>query len=68
MKTTTYSVPSIHCMHCEHAIKMELHEIKGVSNVEVDIQKKTVTITHEDSVLEDEIINALRDINYAPEL
>jgi len=68
MKTTTYTVPSIHCMHCAHAIKMELHEMKGVSNVEVDVQNKTVSITHDDSVLEDQIINALREINYAPEL
>lgn len=68
MKTTTYTIPSIHCMHCAHTIKMELNEIKGVNNVEVDVQNKKVSITHEDSVMEDQIINTLRDINYAPEL
>jgi copper chaperone len=44
-ETTTYSVPGMHCGHCEAAITRELEAIAGVESVDVDLDGKRVAIT-----------------------
>ncbi len=39
-----YTVPGIHCEHCEMSIREELSEVDGVQGVQVDIERKVVTI------------------------
>ena len=43
--TITYSVPGIHCEHCEAAIKQEVAAIAGVELVQVDLVDKLVTVS-----------------------
>ena len=43
-ETVTYSVPAIHCAHCEMSIREEVSEVEGVEAVDVDIDSKVVTI------------------------
>lgn len=43
-ETITYSVPGIHCAHCEASIKEELAEVDGVSSIEVDLERKLVRV------------------------
>jgi copper chaperone len=45
--TITYSVPGIHCGHCEAAIKQEVGSVAGVELVEVDLEGKEVTVRGE---------------------
>lgn len=40
----TYSVPAIHCAHCATSIREEVSEVKGVNEVDVDLEAKRVTI------------------------
>lgn len=44
MTELTYSVPDLSCAHCEHAVKSELAEVDGVSDVAVDLRSKVVTV------------------------
>jgi copper chaperone CopZ len=44
-ETVTYSVPAIHCAHCEMSIREELAEVEGVDEVAVDLDAKLVTVT-----------------------
>jgi copper chaperone len=44
-ETTTYTVPGIHCGHCEAAVKRELQAVAGVGSVSVDLEGKLVSIT-----------------------
>jgi copper chaperone len=44
-ETTTYTVPGIHCGHCEAAVKRELQAVAGVESVSVDLEGKLVSIT-----------------------
>ncbi len=67
MTTTTYFVPSIHCMHCTHTIKSELSELAGVKSVDADEQSKKVTITFEAPATPELIENLLVEISYPPE-
>ena len=44
-ETITYSVPGMHCAHCEAAVKQELEAVAGVEFVGVDLESKRVTVT-----------------------
>jgi copper chaperone len=44
MEAKTYSVPGIHCGHCEDAVTREFECVSGVANVEVDLGTKLVTV------------------------
>ena len=41
----TYTVPGVHCGHCEAAVKQEVSSVAGVESVHVDLESKLVTIT-----------------------
>jgi copper chaperone CopZ len=51
----TYSVPAMHCGHCERAVREEVSAVAGVSFVDVDLETKLVRVTGD--ALDD---NALR--------
>ncbi|MEO0495510.1 MAG: cation transporter [Actinomycetota bacterium] len=42
--TTTYSVPGMSCGHCVDAITGEVGKVDGVSDVNVDLDTKLVTV------------------------
>jgi len=64
MKTVTYSVPAIHCMHCTHTIEMEVGELAGVQAVKADLTTKRVQITFDEPASEEKIKALLAEINY----
>ena len=45
MPTVTYSVPGISCDHCRRAIESEVGAVEGVDDVEVDVARRTVTVS-----------------------
>jgi copper chaperone len=45
MQTTTYSVPGVSCGHCRMAITREVNRLAGVCAVDVDLDRKVVTVT-----------------------
>ena len=40
-----YTVPGMHCAHCEAAVKRELEAARGVEMVDVDLESKRVAVT-----------------------
>ena len=44
-ETVSYTVPAMHCGHCERAVKEEVSAVAGVSEVAVDLDTKIVTVT-----------------------
>ncbi len=64
MKTVTYSVPNISCMHCVHTIQTEVAEVPGVKSVKADQTSKMVEITFEAPADEAKIKALLAEINY----
>lgn len=67
MKTVTYSVPAIHCMHCTHTIEMEVGDLPGVQSVKADLNTKKVQITFDEPATEEKIKALLAEINYPVE-
>src|SRR5436190_19713139 len=65
--TRTYSVPGMHCRHCEKAVRSELEAVSGVEGVDVDLGTKLVTITGE--ALDDAtLVAAIDEAGYDAEL
>ena len=43
-QTLTYSVPGVTCEHCRTAITKEVGTVAGVESVDVDLERKVVTV------------------------
>jgi copper chaperone len=44
MEELTYSVPGMHCGHCERAVSEEISAVAGVESVAVDLETKLVVV------------------------
>ena len=64
METKQLSIPNISCGHCVMAIKNELNELNGVSDVEGDQDSKTITVKWESPATLEKIKEKLEEINY----
>jgi copper chaperone len=42
-----YSVPGMHCAHCERAVREEVSTVSGVTAVDVDLERKLVVVAAE---------------------
>jgi len=62
---TTVTAPDIVCGGCANAIKNAFGKVDGVSNVEVDVETKQVTIDHESAVSREDIVKVLDDAGFA---
>jgi copper chaperone CopZ len=54
-----YSVPGMHCVHCERAVKDELGAVAGVESLDDDLDTKLVTVSGHD--LDDAALRAAID-------
>ena len=66
MERHTFSIPNISCGHCTMAIKNELSELEGISEVEGNVEEKTVTVEWDTPATYERIVAALKEMNYAP--
>ena len=64
MKTVSYSIPAINCMHCVHTIQTEVAALKGVQSVKADATTKKVEIVFDTPASEEQIKALLAEINY----
>ncbi|HEX8268213.1 MAG TPA: heavy metal-associated domain-containing protein [Pyrinomonadaceae bacterium] len=63
--TTTLTAPEIVCGGCASSIKKALGNIAGVSYVDVDVPTKKVTVSHDENVSRENIVNALDRAGYS---
>ena len=65
MQNINLSVPGMTCGHCDIVIKLALKDLKGVSNVKVDLDKKIVSFDMNDALIKlVEVKNAIEDAGY----
>ncbi len=62
--TTKVVAPDIVCGGCAGAIKNALGKIGGVSQVEVDVDTKTVSVAHTAEVSREKIVEVLDDAGF----
>ena len=60
--TTT---PQMHCPRCEHRVKTNLGEVKGIKSIETSVADQTVTIKYDaKKISEEKIINAFKGFGF----
>ena len=57
--TTKLTAPDIVCGGCASAIKKALGNVEGVSNVDINIDTKAVTVKHQSNVSREKIVETL---------
>lgn len=61
----TFSVPDVHCEHCDRAITGALTAISGVGAVKVDLEGKEVIVDYDEtSVDRQKLIEAIEEEGY----
>ena len=63
MEVVAYSVPGIHCAHCEAAITAEVTRVAGVDGVDVDLGQKVVSVRGS-GVSDAEVRSAIAEAGY----
>jgi copper chaperone len=63
MEVLAYSVPGIHCAHCEAAITAEVTKVAGVDGVDVDLGEKVVSVRGTE-VSDADVRNAIAEAGY----
>jgi copper chaperone len=58
-----YSVPGVSCEHCRVSISTEVAAVAGVDSVEVDLEKKLVSV-HGTGVEDEEVRAAIDEAGY----
>ena len=61
---TTLTAPDIVCGGCANAIKNAFGRVPGVSDVEVDVATKRVTVGHEADLTRDQLVMVLDDAGF----
>ncbi len=61
--TLSYDVPGVSCAHCRSAITEEVAKVIGVESVDVDLERKTVTVTG-DGISDEATRAAIDDAGY----
>ena len=60
----TFSIPNISCGHCVNAIKSELDDLSGVTQVAGDPASKSIDVEWDSPATEEQILHTLKEINY----
>ena len=58
-----YSVPGMHCAHCERALRDELTNVDGVRAVEIDLEAKLVVVSG-NALDDDALRSAIEEAGY----
>jgi copper chaperone len=64
MTTSTYTVTGMTCGHCVGAVKGEVGQLPGVTEVVVDLPTGKVTVTSETSLDSDAVRAAVEEAGY----
>ena len=64
---TTLKAPEIVCDGCANSIKNALSKLDGVSNTDVNIESKLVTVKHNKNASREELIAALDKAGFEAE-
>lgn len=58
-----FKVPGMMCMHCVKSVTEALTALEGVSDVQVELETKTVSLTAEEA-LKETIVNTIEDLGF----
>lgn len=59
-------VDGMSCNHCKMRVEQALEKIAGVEKAEVDLEKKEAVITMDAPILDDTLMQAVKEAGYDP--
>ncbi len=59
-----FSVPEMSCGHCKTTVENAVSSVGGVRSAEVNLEAKTVTVDHDDTVDNTAIVGAIQEAGY----
>ena len=62
--TTEYQVTGMSCGHCETAVRTEVSELPGITDIDVSAQSGRLVITAEQHIQEAAVIAAVDEAGY----
>ena len=65
MSTSTYTVNGMTCSHCVASVTEEITELRGVTDVEVDLDSGAVVVTSDTPLETDAVRAAVEEAGYA---
>jgi copper chaperone len=65
MEKVTFKVEGMSCGHCKASVEKGLSKLTGVSKVEVSLEEKEVTVTHDGTVTLGAMKRAVEDLGYS---
>ncbi len=67
MSAYSYNVTGMSCGHCENAVKEEVSNLPGVSNIEVSADKGLLTFEHDGAageLTDQQVVDAVDEAGY----
>ncbi|MBL8867869.1 MAG: heavy-metal-associated domain-containing protein [Gemmataceae bacterium] len=64
---TTLNTHGIKCEGCAAAARIAVEKLPGVETIQFDLPGKTVTVTHDDTVVRTDVARALSQAGYPSE-
>lgn len=63
--TNTWTVTGMTCQHCVASVTEEVSELPGVTDVAVDLDSGSLTVTSEEPLPDDSVRAAVEEAGYA---
>jgi len=63
-KTVEIKIKGMTCPMCTTAVKKSLKKVKGVSKAKVKLNTEIATVTFDDRVKQEDLLQAIRDLGY----
>lgn len=64
MAQSTYTVDGMTCDHCAGSVTAEITKISGVTNVQVDVPARSLTIDSEQQLAREDVEEAVEEAGY----
>ena len=66
MTATTFAVNGMTCQHCKMAVERALHELKGVTQVEVKLESGQVAVSYDENLVQEpQIVEVINEAGYS---
>lgn len=68
MRTLQFKISGMHCASCAKIIKINIEELSGIQNIEVDIKGGTANVSAEDLVKPEDVLVKIKEAGYEAEM
>ena len=64
MTTTNFLVPGMTCGHCQQAVTTELSKLDGVTQVDVNLETKSVSVVSVNELAWEQVVEAVDEAGF----